>query len=82
MADLDVRLVRGAALAADLWFLTNADRAMTEAERTRGLVRAAIDHLVDNGLLLVPEDLPERLDRHQRYRSAREIEPDDGPGPV
>jgi hypothetical protein len=35
----------------------------TPAERTGRLVRAAVLHLIEQGLLVIPDDIDERLDR-------------------
>jgi hypothetical protein len=35
----------------------------TPAERTQRLVHAAVLHLIEQGLLVIPDDIDERLDR-------------------
>ena len=59
---LDDRILRHASLAADMWALTHGDQSKTAAEYTRGLVTTAVNHLVEQGLLIVPDDIDRRLD--------------------
>ena len=58
-ADLD-RLTQVATFAADLvWFEERTNREITEAERTRRMVRASLRLLLANGLIAatnVPDD--------------------------
>lgn len=61
MSDVDERVLRLAALAADGWALNHASEPMSAADRTRGVVRTAITHLIEQGLLIVPDDLDARL---------------------
>lgn len=56
-------LLQIATLAADMWAIDNADRPMTNARRTRMIVETAVMHLIEQGLLVVPDDIAERLDR-------------------
>jgi hypothetical protein len=60
---VDDRILRHATLAADMWAMTHGDRSKTAAEYTRGLVTTAVTHLVQQGLLIVPGDIEQRLDK-------------------
>ncbi len=56
-------ILRVAVLASDLWSMDNEPWYGTRAEYTRGLVHTAIRHAVEQGLLVLPEDIGERLDQ-------------------
>jgi hypothetical protein len=60
---VDERLLQVACLAADMWWMEHAHSGMTNAEITRGVVTNAVMHLIEQGLLVVPEDLTQRLDK-------------------
>ena len=59
---VDDRILRHASLAADMWALSHGDQSRTAAEYTRGLVTTAVTHLVEQSLLVVPDDIEQRLD--------------------
>lgn len=60
--EVDERLVKVASMAADLWALDHHPWRGTQAAYTHGIVTTAVMHLIEQGLLIVPDDLPERLD--------------------
>ena len=68
MSELDERLVKVASMAADMWALDHHPWQGTQAAYTRGLVTTAVMHLIEQGLLIVPDDLPERLDEPMPMR--------------
>ena len=61
--EVDERLMGVATMAAHLWALDHQPWRGTQADYTRGLVTTAVMHLIEQGLLTVPDDLPERLDQ-------------------
>lgn len=69
---VDGRILRHATLAADMWALSRGDQSRTAAEYTRGLVTTAVTHLVEQGLLVVPDDIEQRLDEPLPMWSARD----------
>jgi hypothetical protein len=65
---VDERLLQVACFAADMWWMDHAASSMTNAQITRGVVTEAVMHLIEQGLLVVPDDVSERLDQPIRIR--------------
>lgn len=55
------QIVRVGVFAADQWALDHLADGGPMADFTRGLVETAVLHLIEQGLLLVPDDIQRRL---------------------